>query len=638
MKNKKRNRILHPASFVLVLFLLYTSLIITSGLSTDQKHVMVGGTAILCAVLIVFVEKWIRTPLRKISQAIKSGSTESILSLCGEKNELGTVAEQIRLLVEKKKDLHKRVSDQSKTEEVLIKNEDLYRNLVETSPDAIVVFNPNGRILICNDTAASLVGLKDSGELLKRNCFRFIHPGEKRRINRYLENAQEKGRIRDLECLLQREGQKSFPAELSLSIIYSRDGSPKNYLALCRDISCRKQNEFEKVHLEEQFRNLHKMEAIGQLAGGIAHDFNNILGAISGYAELIKHKYSSDPRLEKYSTMILSAAMRASDLTTKLLTFSRRGKLESTPFSSHSVLSDITDLLERTIDKRINIKRVFKAKKPLVCGDPAQFQTSIMNIALNARDAMPEGGELLIKTEDTEVDEDFSKEKAYALSPGAYIKITLEDNGTGMDQHTLSKIFEPFFTTKDLGKGTGLGLASVYGSIKSHKGYIEADSVVGKGSVFTIYLPVIAETEHVLHTSQQQTAIKGKGTIMIVDDEAFLCNALKEMLSWIGYSAITFNDGAEGVKFYSNNSHSVDLVILDLMMPGISGKDCIKLLREINDQVKIIISSGYALEEERQKLLSEGVIDILQKPFMAAQLSSVIHNALKAERRMSGRI
>lgn len=522
--------------------------------------------------------------------------------------------------------------DSDQTEQKLEKNEEFYRNLVETSPDAIIVFNTSGQILTANSTASSLVGLKNLEELQKYNCFTFIPSGERQRVSRYLEHSPEKGRIKDVECLIRKADKSTFAAELSLSVIYSKESSPNCYLAICRDISSRKQNEMEKIHLEEQFRNLHKMEAIGQLAGGIAHDFNNILGAISGYAEMIKQKYDSDTRLQKYSSMILSAAVRASDLTRKLLTFSRRGKMESTPFSTHSVLSDIADLLERTIDKRIKIVRELNAGEPLVCGDPAQFQTAIMNIALNARDAMQDGGEIVIRTENSEIDESLSKTKAYAISPGPHIKITINDNGSGMNEDTLSRIFEPFFTTKQQGKGTGLGLSSVYGAVKSHKGYIEADSTPGQGSTFVIYIPVIAETEHALHTNQKSKTIKGKGNILVVDDESFLCNALKEILSWIGYSAVTFTDGAEGVKYFSQNHDSIDLVILDLMMPGISGRECIKHLKEIRNDVKIVISSGYALEEERQKLFKEGVIDILQKPFMSAQLSNMLHNALRTER------
>ncbi len=627
MTGKIHNRIILLLAIILAIFLLLAFLISHTELQLGEFTLLTAGFSVLFISLAILLIRWVAVPLKQLSKALDSQSIEEVKSLLKQNNEFGRLAELMKLSIEQKQELLCKVKEHAEAQEALRKNEELYRNLIETSPDAIILFDQFGNIIVGNSMAAEFLGVESHKELVNQNCFRFIHPGEFHRIKRYLDNSPEK-QVKNLECQIQRTDKTSFPAELSISVTFIKDDHPTCYLGICRDIAARKQAELEKMNLEEQFRTLHKMEAIGQLAGGIAHDFNNILGAISGYAELIKQKYSSDQRLEKYSTMILSAATRASDLTNKLLTFSRRGKLETTPFSTHSVLVDLLDLLERTIDKRIRIKRELMARKPIVCGDPAQFQTAIMNIALNARDAMAEGGDLLLRTEDIQIDENFSKQKAYSISPGPYIKITVSDSGTGMDEKTLSKIFEPFFTTKEQGKGTGLGLASVYGAIKSHNGYIEAQSELGKGSVFSIYLPVVDEKEQVIRKKSDPRLLAGKGSILVVDDEIFLSHALKEMLSWIGYTAITFNNGSDAIDYYRNHANSVDLIILDLMMPGMGGRECVKLFKEINSQVKIIISSGYALEEERQRLFREGVIDILQKPFMSTQLSQVIHNAL----------
>jgi CheY-like chemotaxis protein len=369
------------------------------------------------------------------------------------------------------------------------------------------------------------------------------------------------------------------------------------------------------------------MEVIGQLAGGIAHDFNNILGAISGYGDIILLRYQEDERLAKYAKMILSAAGRASDLTKKLLTFSRKSKLRMETIDVHKIIEETVDLLERTIDKNIKVKYVFNAKNPCITGDSSQIQSAIINLAINSRDAMPEGGEIFISTENTVLDEKLTIFHAYSISPGSYLAVSVRDTGEGMEQRVLSHLFEPFFTTKDIGKGTGLGLASVYGTVKSHNGYIDVKSEPGKGSTFTLYVPD-TDVKAVPVTYSVNSSTRGKGNILIVDDEGVIREAVKEILSWLGYSVYTCTNGQEAIDFFNKKEPVIDLIILDMIMPGMNGKDCFTMLKSIDNNVKVILSTGYRIDEERQALLDVGIIDILNKPFVSAQLAQSVHSAL----------
>jgi signal transduction histidine kinase/ActR/RegA family two-component response regulator len=384
--------------------------------------------------------------------------------------------------------------------------------------------------------------------------------------------------------------------------------------------------ETEKSFLENQLRHTQTLEAIGQLAGGIAHDFNNILGAISGYAEMIKQKFSKDnPKLEKYSTAILSGAHKGADLTAQLLAFARRGRFQKVCMNMHELISHVSLLLQNSLDQSIKVVLDLRAKAPYITGDPTQMQNILLNLAMNARDAMPEGGTLTLATENGELHEMLAKSHAEAPT-GPYVIVSVTDTGVGMDQRTKEKLFEPFFTTKDIGKGVGLGLASVYGSVTSHEGYISVDSDIGRGSTITLYLPV--DKNAVLRFQGNGNITHGNGTVVVIDNDEPIRSVYREMLSEMGYTVVEFTGAAPAIEYYRTHWKAVDLVITDMIMEGLNGMVCFRELKKINPSVKTVLSSGYSFSAEKQDILNEGIAGVMQKPFDSIQLSHVVAEAL----------
>jgi signal transduction histidine kinase/CheY-like chemotaxis protein len=392
-----------------------------------------------------------------------------------------------------------------------------------------------------------------------------------------------------------------------------------------------KEPDDKKQLMEQQLRAVYKMEALGQLARGIAHDLNNSLGAISGYVELLKKTNpTADERSQHYIAKIGSATQRCGAIIHQLLIYARKNHLQIISFDVNEVIADTAKLLESSLDKNIVIVRELHAKDAAIVGDPGQIQNSIVNLAINARDAMASaGGRLTFKTENVVIDEAFAVARPYKMTLGYYLMVAVSDSGTGMDKTTLGHLFEPFFTTKEIGKGTGLGLASVYGTLKSHHGYIEVDSEVDRGSTFTMFLPVNqTRTDEEAAKTEPLPGPHSKQQIMIVDDDRSLLEMLGELLSWLGYGVVPFTKASDAIAYYATRHSEIDLIIVDWKMPEIDGMECYRRLKTINPQVRALLSTGYCLDDERQSFLNEGVNGILPKPFMSAELSGAIAEVL----------
>ncbi len=383
----------------------------------------------------------------------------------------------------------------------------------------------------------------------------------------------------------------------------------------------------EQFRLEERVRQSEKMQVVGQLAGGIAHDFNNQLSAILGYSELLILRLE-DEQLIKDATRIKQGALRAANLTAQLLAFSHKGKSLSTPVSIHKIISEVTDILERTISKQITIQQILNASSEATLGDPNQLQNAILNMAINARDAMPDGGKLIFETSVCELDENFLKEYLYDILPGTYLMISISDNGCGMSAETQKHIFEPFYTTKEVGKGTGMGLASVYGTIHNHKGEISVCSEVGKGTTFSIYLPLLEGVNSTEVVEKSKTPVNGTARILLVDDEKTILEFATSALEALGYETITCSDGKEAVEYYEKSSAEIDLVILDMIMPVMGGRETFLQMKKINPEVLAILSSGYSLNETAQTILDDGVKAFIRKPYELIELSKMLAQVL----------
>jgi signal transduction histidine kinase/CheY-like chemotaxis protein/ABC-type amino acid transport substrate-binding protein len=372
-----------------------------------------------------------------------------------------------------------------------------------------------------------------------------------------------------------------------------------------------------------------KMESIGQLAGGVAHDFNNMLAGVVGFAELLQETELS-PEQHSYCENIIEASANASNLTQQLLTFARKAPSFAEHTDIHKCLESSVQLLERTLDKKIDIQIKLQAQTHHCIGDVSQLQNAFLNLGINACAAMNENGTLEIKTSNwlkgvqKEDRRQEDRHQDFHLKPGNYIKITFKDNGSGIKPEHLNKIFEPFFSTKEIGKGTGMGLASVYGTIKSHQGAIYVDSQWGEGTCFTLYFPAESEKEemNLLQGKQQKKQFRGK--VLIIEDEKIVRTYMQKACEDLGLSTRLAKDGLEGVKIYQDQYYKFDYILLDVIMPRKSGMDTLTELKNINPDCAVIMVSGYPKEEDIQTFLKKGAAAFLKKPFRKEELSKIL--------------
>ena len=428
--------------------------------------------------------------------------------------------------------------------------------------------------------------------------------------------------------LVARDGTERLIAD-SGAPIRSHEGETRGVVIVFRDVT-------EQVHLEDQLKQSQKMESIGQLAGGIAHDFNNVLTGIMGYADLLQSSLEHDADLRDCASSILHAGERAAGLTRKLLDFSRKGKILSTPIDAHEVVRDTVDLVRHTLGQSINLKQDLAAEHTTVVGDPTQMQQALLNLCLNGRDAMPDGGVLTVTTRNVDLDLAQCLESGSELQPGKYLRISVRDTGIGIPADVRDRIFEPFFTTKAAGKGTGLGLAAVYGSVKDHQGAVSIESEVGRGTTFMMDLPV---TEHAaVPTYREQIAdtTPRHGCILVVDDDATIRSIAREMLENLGYEVLVAEDGEAGIEVFEREKSRVDAVLLDMVMPRLSGRHCFHTMRRLDPDARIVLTSGFTAEHSVQDLLDAGLRGFLHKPFRRSDLIAALDSATARGRQAGG--
>lgn len=388
---------------------------------------------------------------------------------------------------------------------------------------------------------------------------------------------------------------------------------------ICKDIT-------EQIKREEEMRHTEKMRAIGQLAGGVAHDFNNQLAAIIGFADLISEDENISDISKKNLGFIMSAAKRSADLTTQLLAYSRKGETVYKPVDIHYLLSEVLEICKRTFDKNISIITEFIPQDLYTIGDSSQLQNAFLNLALNARDAMIDGGKLTITT--TLEDIDIPQINNFLVTPGKFIKLTFLDTGTGIDNSIFNKIFEPFYTTKEIGQGTGMGLAAVYGTLQNHNGAIDVSSKLSIGTKFTIYLPYTKNKPASENRDLTIKINKKDHKILIVDDEELIRRMLSNMLTENGFKVIECSSGKEAINIFKTQGDSIDLGILDMIMPEMDGEKTFVELRKLNKNLPILISSGYSLNNKIQNVLNNGANGFIEKPFRTNQLLQAVRKVL----------
>lgn len=381
--------------------------------------------------------------------------------------------------------------------------------------------------------------------------------------------------------------------------------------------------------MEDRLRMAQKLESMGLLAGGIAHDFNNLLTGIQGYASLMGLNLEPDHPNQSHIRIIESLVSRASALTRQLLGFARGGKYEVKPTRMDELVRGAADMLGRT-RKEIRIHHDHSPDLWLVAADQGQMDQVMMNLFINAVHAMPNGGDLFLKTQNVVIDET----EAYRLSirAGNIVRITVEDTGVGMEAAILSSIFDPFFTTREVGKGSGLGLASVYGIIKNHDGVIDVESEPGRGTRFVITLPAIPDQPVSLAPPSSSPEIRGTGTILLVDDEEMIREVGQMMLEHLGFAVITASSGREAIQKYRQQEDDIDLILLDMIMPEMTGSQTFDQLKAINPEVRVLLTSGYSADGQAADILRRGCRGFIQKPFRVDALSGKIQDALNLNR------
>ena len=424
------------------------------------------------------------------------------------------------------------------------------------------------------------------------------------------------------EIIDQKTGKNKF-VEIYIKPVVNANGDTIKIFGITKDIT-------EQHSLIEQLQHSQRLDAIGQLAGGIAHDFNNMLGGILGFTELINNDIKGNNRLEEYCRQIIKTSENAAELTQQLLSFARKGKIISTPINIHDIIKSAIKLLNRSIDKNITVELELEAENTSIVGDPSQLQSVILNLGINARDAMPEGGTLILTTETVRLNQSFCNDSPFDLDPGQYILIKAIDTGTGISKDVLNHIFEPFFTTKGVGKGTGLGLSAIFGTITSHHGAITVYSELQKGTEFHIYLPTRNKINNSYLEEEDITEnLHGQATILIVDDEEIIRLMAQALLEELGYKTILAKNGNDAIKKYTANKDEIDIVLLDVIMPEMNGMECLKNLLKINPNLKIIIASGFSKSGKTNDFLANGAADFINKPYRQKELALSIKNILE---------
>ncbi len=516
------------------------------------------------------------------------------------------------------------ITEKKRVGEKLRESEQRFRSLVETTSNWVWEVDPKGFFTYASPKIKDILGFEPE-EVIGKTPFDFMLPQEARRV------------AADLREVI--ESQKAFVGKESTNrhkdgrlVVLESSGVPyfdgvgqfRGFRGIERDIT-------ERKSLEAQLIQAQKMEAVGLLAGGIAHEFNNILGGILGYASLMRLKMEPDHPFWRYVETIEKSSQRAAVLTSQLLGFARKGKYDLRLLNLNLLAEDTLAIVRQTFDRAVTVEAQLAESLPKVEGDTMQLQQVLMNLCINARDAMPKGGSLVLTTGTEQVAEG-DERIPLESKPGWYVLLSVADTGCGMDEETLAKIFEPFFTTKEKGKGTGLGLAMVYGVVKNHGGFVTVRSEVGRGSVFTLHLPAaekpLDRRPEALAAPEKSRGAVSDQTILVVDDEESIRSLARDILEGEGYRVLLAEDGARALEIYCEHQGEIGLVVLDLIMPKLGGGEVFLKMKEMDPGVHVLVSSGYSQEGKAQEILSGGALGFVQKPFRVRDLITQVRQGL----------
>lgn len=518
-----------------------------------------------------------------------------------------------------------REEERKRSEERLRQSEEKYRSIFESIYDVYYRINIDGKIMLVSPSVLPRAGY-DPEELIGQDVSKiYFNPSDR---DLFLEKIKETGVLNDYEVKFKAKDGGVLNVSLTANLISDKDGNPVAIEGILRDITGRKKAEQEMIALQEQFRQSQKMEAIGKLAGGVAHDFNNLLTIIKGYCQLSLPTIKEGDPLKENIEEVVKASDRAADLTRQLLAFSRRQIMEMRVLDLNHILRNLDKMLRRMIGEDVELKTLLADDLGKVKADPGQIEQVLMNLVVNARDAMPKGGKLTIETANIKLDEKYARNHI-AVTPGDYVMIAVSDTGIGMSPEVRERVFEPFFTTKERGKGTGLGLSTVYGIVKQSDGNIWVYSEPGKGTTFKIYLPKVDEPAEELRVKVERPELpRGSETVLVVEDDEKVRKLSVKILEKHGYEVIGAGSGEEALEICRERKKPIHLVLTDVVMPGMDGRQLTKKLMEVCHGFKVLYMSGYTDNAITHHGVLERGLDFIQKPLSIEGLVRKVREVL----------
>lgn len=550
-------------------------------------------------------------------EAMKKGADDYLL-----KDRLGRLGNAVRQALDKKRLREEKIQMTS----ALVEAEKKYRGIFENAQEGIYQALPDGRYITANPAMARMFGygtpqefidsITESSDLLFANS-------EQRQD--FLSRLTRNNAVTDFEARMNRKDGRKIWVSMQARIVRNKTGDVMYYEGMVQDIT-------ERKLMAEKLLRVQKMEAVGQLAGGVAHDFNNIIMIIIGVADLLREEAGNNPALLAYIDEIDQATQKASAITRQLLAFGREQIMEYKTIDLNDLLSSIGKMLQRMLGEDIDLNILPADGLGYVNADPGQIEQVILNMAINARDAMLDGGRLTIETSNVDVDDNLARSILNA-SPGSYVKLVIGDSGTGMTKEVMNHLFEPFFTTKKPGKGTGLGLATAFGIIRQSNGFINVYSRLGYGSTFEIYLPRASESTLQRVTAKSQTeSVRGSETILVAEDEASIRKMVTKILRKSGYTVLEAVDGKSALKIINSTTDPIDLVLSDVVMPGMNGNKLFEEAIRVRPHIRFLLCSGYGDRALKQLKLLKAEILFLQKPFTPNELAAKVRQALDVNR------
>jgi two-component system, cell cycle sensor histidine kinase and response regulator CckA len=515
----------------------------------------------------------------------------------------------------------------------LRESEERYRNLYDNAPIGIFQSTVDGRLLRVNHAYARMFGYQSPEDAVTSvKAIATDTWAEPKQLQKMVSTFLANDRAINVETEFGSKGGGTLVGNLYLQVVRNDDGSVRCLEGFVEDVTARKQAEQERECLRSQLLQAQKMESIGTLTGGIAHDFNNMLTIINGYTQMILMDKTENDPIYADLQKILQTGLKGADMVRRLLVFSKKSQISLQPLNLNLMVENTANLMKRTLPKTIEIETILAKDPAMVNADAVQAEQVLMNMCINAKEAMPEGGTLTIETRNVALDDEFCRTH-YEIKPGNCVLLRVSDNGRGMDQETMDRMFDPFFTTKgwDFKKGTGLGLSVAKGIVEQHGGWITCKSEPVKGTTFTLYFPAIKDSSAVRERDQVAGTVPGAEKILLVDDEEYVRDLGKRILERASYAVITAANGKDALEIYAREQPNIALVVLDLIMPQMGGEKCLKELLKINPHVKVIVSTGHSPDAPERLQLGALAKCFVNKPYEVRQLAQTVREVLEAE-------